>query len=327
MRIAITGAAGFIGTALAAALRHRFPNAHLVGLDQRGPSPDSPLDAQVHWEVMMPLAPFLRRERINHLVHLAFVVDPIRSERRMARVNVAGSRHVLAEAIAAGVEYIALLSSATAYGVRRPGGATATVAPAPYAESAPLAGLGAFSYPRHKALVEAEVAMLRGAHPGVAFFLPRPPAVLGPGMRNYLRRQLQKPVMVVPAGPEAPFQVVDVEDLAEVLAAGLERRLEGPLNVAAPGVLTMTRVAELAGARLRRVPPRLLRGAAALFWGAGARAIAPAPAGILDYVRFPWLINTARLEAELHPRWRYDAEAALRRTLRALGSGREGRRQ
>jgi UDP-glucose 4-epimerase len=313
MRIAITGAAGFIGTALAGALRRRFSSAYLLGLDPRGPRLDSPLDTQVHWEMRMPLAPFLRRQRIDHLIHLAFVVDPIRSERRMARVNVAGSRHVLREAVAAGVEQITLLSSATAYGVRK---GSAEVTLAPYAESAPLLGLRAFSYPRHKALVEAEVATLRGAHPEVRFFLPRPPAVIGPGMRNYLRRQLQQSVMVVPAGAEAPFQVVDVDDLAEVLALGVERRLDGPLNVAAPGVLTMSRVAELAGARLRRVPPRLLRGAAALFWGLGIRSVAPAPAGILDYVQFPWLIDTGRLEMELQPRWQHDAEGAMRRTLR-----------
>ncbi|MAE71884.1 MAG: hypothetical protein CME06_15635 [Gemmatimonadetes bacterium] len=101
-----------------------------------------------------PIAPFLRAEEIDHLVHLAFQVQPMRNETTMERSNVEGTRHVLEEALSAGVDHITVLSSATAYGAYPDN-------PLRLTEKAPLRAFCSFSHPRHKALVESRIAHLR----------------------------------------------------------------------------------------------------------------------------------------------------------------------
>jgi len=143
----------------------------------------------------------------------------------------------------------------------------------------------------------------------------RPTAVVGPGLDNYLRALLDKPRIADPRPGAPPFQLVDVDDLAAIVAKAMEIGMEGVLNVAAPGLVTLDDVAELTGARLVPIDRRLMRGITAAAWRLGMRSITPAPPEILDYVVHPWVIDTTRLERTQAPAWRCDARAALARMV------------
>jgi UDP-glucose 4-epimerase len=146
MRYLITGGSGYIGSTLIELLSDREETERIVNYDIRPPAKGSSGATFLGGDVRdhPKIKGLLESERIDCIVHLAFLLDPSRDEARMYDIDVNGTVSVLRAASEAGTAQILVTSSATAYGAFPDN-------PRPIAEDWPVRGVADFSYARDKA--------------------------------------------------------------------------------------------------------------------------------------------------------------------------------
>ena len=181
MRIAVTGATGFVGTAL---LRAAALAGHETIALTRGAGPQ-PAAGRVARIAGLEDAAGLQAglAGADAVVHLAARVHIMREESPdspalFRRVNVDGTQAVIAAAMASGVRRFVLLSTAKVHGEGRD---------APYRETDELAPVGSYSVSK----AEAEACVAAVAPSTLAWTILRSPLVYGPGVGGNFRRLLQ----------------------------------------------------------------------------------------------------------------------------------------
>ena len=102
MKYLITGGSGYIGSRLTDLLVQHEDN-EVVNLDIRAPAVPRSRTRFVHMDIRdRGIAALIAQERPDALVHLAFVLNPIRDEHTMYDIDVNGTANVLDAAAAAG---------------------------------------------------------------------------------------------------------------------------------------------------------------------------------------------------------------------------------
>jgi nucleoside-diphosphate-sugar epimerase len=259
-------------------------------------------------------------EGADVVVHLAFIVVQASSDTR--NINVEGSRNVFEAAVAAGAKRLVYASSVAAYGFPEDADGLLT-------EEMPPRGHPRFPYSAHKAEVEAVLSeALAGGDTDAYVF--RPCIVAGPDAPMLvnavphlrLRRRLPgvvRPLLVLP-DPGVPFQLVHHDDVALALRAGvLGRGTPGAYNLAGPGELRMSDLAEALGLRTVPVPRAAVEAAA---HAVALSPWAPAEATWIEAARRPVLMDTSKARRELRWRPRHDALETLGETVAAVEAAR-----
>lgn len=255
-RVLITGGAGFLGTHVAAALVSRPDVSAVVAADVRSPADPLPGIAVEYADVTDPeaLEQILRRHRIDVVVHLAAIVNPGRDHDLEYRVDVDGTRHVLAACAATGVRRIVVSSSGAAYGYHPDN-------PEWLREDHPLRGNDEFPYARHKRLVEEMLAAHRDAHPELEQVVFRIGTILGPSVRNQITALWDGRRILAIRGSDSPFVFVWVDDVAAAMARAATDGPAGIYNVAGAGRMTVHEIAARLGKPTLTVPAGLLASA------------------------------------------------------------------
>ncbi len=335
--VIVTGIAGNLGLRLLPQLGEFT----VVGLDLRPPAGslrfepcDVGREASCH-----QLVDLCRQVRPDAVVHLAFVIDPLRTGildvDRMWQINVAGTARVM-EAISVynrdggAITKFVFPSSVSAYGPDLPDAVS---------EDHPL-GAHTLPYAMHKQESD-EVVRLRAASLGACTtYLLRPHIFTGATMKNYLvgalrghpggrgrlaaylRDKGRRLPLLLPRGDAylaRRFQFLHVDDMARLIAAILrrpDRSQHGTivLNVAGRGdPVTLERAARIAKQKVVRLPSRMLcRWTLELLWALG---ISDVPPDALPYMIGSYVMDTRRLRAFLGPEYeqviRYTCEQAL----------------
>ena len=264
-RVLITGAAGYIGRQLAAALVARVATREIgvvVGSDVREWDAAS-RPAALAWvthDVRDPgLDAVLRAHEIDVVVHLAAIVTPGPDSTRDFEysVDVTGTRAVLDACRAAHVRRIVVTSSGAAYGYYADH-------PAWLTEDAPIRGNREFAYAYHKRVVEEMLAAERRDHPALQQVILRVTAVLGDTVNNQITALFERPRLLALSGAPSPFTFVHDSDVVAVLVRAVASPVTGVFNVAGDGALTVDEIAALLGKSVLRVPPWLLTAALAV---------------------------------------------------------------
>ena len=337
--VVITGIAGNLGLRL---LR-QVPEFDVFGLDLNPVREQAALSshASFHFETLdlgeepscRELIDLLRKSEAQSVVHLAFVIDPVRTGvldvDRMWRINVAGTARVM-EAVSVVnrtggvIKKFLYVSSVSAYGSDLPGLVS---------EDYPLAG-HTLPYAIHKREAD-QVAQARAKALGAcSTYILRPHIFAGASMRNYvinilrgtpygqgwpgrwLEKRGRKLPALIPYGRkylDTRFQYVHVDDMARLLAWILRRPDVGRsltiLNVAGRGeALTFERCAQIAGARVIRLPGKAgCRMVLNLGWKLGISSV---PAAAIPYFTGTYLMDTKRLREFLGK----DYEAVIQHT-------------
>ena len=284
--VAVTGAAGFVGSRLVPALTAAGV-PRIVGLDVREPSRSGPgVEHHLVDVAGRDVEAFLRG--VDTVVHLAAVVDPIVDDTLMARVNIEGTRRVLAAASAVGVSKVVRVSSASVYGAW-PGN------PVPLTEDAALRPSPGFGPAIHAAEVERLLQEWGQDHPGTTVTVLRAAPVLGAGAEHLFARLLAGRRRPRVPGEGAPVQVLHVDDLVSALVDAVVEDRDGVYDVAAAGWVGTDEVrALLPHGSLPAVPLEVLRRVFTRSWQAGLGEIPPS---VLPYLVHPWVVATDRLEA------------------------------
>jgi nucleoside-diphosphate-sugar epimerase len=298
MRVAVTGAAGYLGRPLVAALAGDPRVERLTAIDLRPPPPASGAVLAVARDVRDPgLIEDLRG--CDVLVHLAFRV--LGRGEDADSVNVEGSRNAFAAAAGAGVGAIVHASSSAAYGCRPEN-------PVPLTEESALHPEPPFYYPRTKVGVERVLDELGAREPHLRIVRMRPVSVVGAGAprlpggaRAFLSLSDYDPLM----------QFLWLDDLVAGFLAAIHSDAAGPFNLGAPDPVSSSEVAGLLGVRRVRAPYRALRAAARA--ASAARLPGALHPGWVDMARYPIVVDCARAQRELGWRASCDTAEALRR--------------
>jgi nucleoside-diphosphate-sugar epimerase len=295
MRVAITGATGFVGSHLFAALRRRGDD--VVALVRR-PSMAGALRASGCRLVEGDLGDERALEALTAGAEVVFHVAGLVAARREAdfqRVNRDGTAALAQAAARAGVSRVVHVSSLAVTGPTVPG--------RPLAEDGVPGPLTA--YGRSK---QAGEEALRSS--GVPGTIVRPPAVYGPRDRAFLGlfRAAARGLVLVPGAGRQELSLVHVADLVSaLLAAAASPRTEGrTYHVAHPVPTTPLALAAAVaralgrGVRTLAVPAWLVRGALDVS-GFASRAVGRAP-----------LLDGDKARELLAPAWTCSSKALRR---------------
>jgi dihydroflavonol-4-reductase len=299
----VTGAAGFIGAHVAAALTES--GASVRAFDNREPPPHARVEEHVNGDVLDPDALRRAMDGCDAVFHLAAIYSYYRRDaERMLHVNVEGTRNVLA---AAGERRVVHTSSAATCG-------PAPGRPADEKDSPPAWELKV-AYKRSK--IESErLALAAGA------VVVNPTTPVGPGdlrptptgrmIRNVASGRARAYVR------STALNVVAVEDVARGHLLAYERGRAGERYLLGGDDLPLRDVFAIVARAAGRRPPRvavpfpLVLGAAML----ADRALAPfgreAELLVLDEVRLarvPALFTSAKARQQLGYSWRSAREA------------------
>src|ERR1700683_4324526 len=313
--VLVTGIAGNLGLRLLPLLA----DYQVIGVDLNPPAASPPLSFErfdlALEESCRELFLLLKKTRPFAVLHLAFVIDPVRSGvldlDRMWQINVAGTARIM-EAITESnrtdpiVKKFIFPSSVSAYG---------SDLPAPATEDSLLAA-HTLPYAIHKMESDRVVQLRAPALRGCSVYLLRPHIFSGASMQNYLigafrgtpngngkraadmRSQGKRLPCMLPYGKkylENKIQFVHVDDMARLLAAIVhktdpEAQRLTILNVAGRGEpLTFAQCIEIAQAKLVRVPGRwAFQQVLQFLWKFGISAIPPEA---LPYMTGEYIMN------------------------------------
>jgi nucleoside-diphosphate-sugar epimerase len=311
----------------------------VIGVDISPPQTDSALQfesldlgqessTRTLYELFRDIHPFA-------VVHLAFVIDPVRTGvldvDRMWQINVAGTARVMEAVTEAnrtaedGIKQFIFPSSVSAYG-------SDLLAPA--MEDSALAA-HTLPYAIHKKESDEVVQQRCTALRGCSVYILRPHIFAGASVENYLlgafrgtpngkgaraekmRAEGKRLPCMLPRGEkylDNKIQFVHVDDMARLIRHILQREPETQrltvLNVAGRGEpLTFARCIEMAQAKLVRVPGKwLMRQVLSFLWKQRISAIPPEA---LPYMTGEYIMNTDRLRRFLGPEY----EHVLRYTI------------
>ena len=307
--VAITGAAGYIGSRLLRQLESNANIGKVVAFDKR------PLPYPVHnisyyqFDVSKPITEYLVRHRVETLVHLASAYTHTSTYQDWAAETALDQMTldaIQASCVAARVKQAIFLSSHTVYGAFPDN-------PVPLTEAAPLRDRpGDFL---GEASVVAELSILdflsrnlqdAEAQPTKVTVLRTCP-VLGYS-DDHQRVERVFPNRFWGAGDNPPYQFLHEVDLAELLEEVIEQEAEGVFNVAGEGVVFLRELAEITSRKLTQLPPFLAYPAD---WLASKRKQQTTGNWNLHLTRYPIIMSTGKIKQTLKFRFEYTSMEAL----------------
>lgn len=282
-RVLVTGAAGYLGSQLIAALAADGPRrpAALVALDVRELPARERLAgvAYATADIRAPgLAAILQRHAIDTVVHLASIVTPGKNSDREFEysVDVLGTENLLKACVAAGVTKIVVSSSGAAYGYHADN-------PAWIGEDAPLRGNQAFAYAWHKRLVEEMLADYRVRAPQLRQVVFRIGTILGATVKNQITDLFDKQRLIAIRGAASPFVFIWDRDVVGCMLEAVYSDKCGIYNVAGDGALGVREIAARLGKRCVVLPAWLLRAVLAVLKPLGLTQYGPEQVNFLRY--------------------------------------------
>ncbi len=322
-RVLVTGISGNLGQRLAPLLE-RF---QVTSVDLHRPPESVPAGRFAQLDLsdgagQRELGRLVEAEGIEAVLHLAFVIDPVRTgivnERRMWRANVAATQQLLEDIArinrdSTRVRLFVFPSSVSAYGPDLPPDVR---------EDMPLLA-HTLPYAVHKREADEICRQVYPRLGGCAVYVYRPHIYAGrtvdnfilrafrgkPSGRGWLARAFErhgrKVPTLVPASSrgENLFQFVHVDDVARILLWTLDHFRPGFLgtfNLAGWGPpVSFAECARLAGTPIIRLPSqRMVIWLLRLFWTIGLSGVPPQA---LPYFLGSYTMDTTRLQRELGP--------------------------
>ena len=301
--VLVTGVARPWGSRVASRLLTEA-GCKVIGLDAECPATENPGLDFVQADIRNPLlVDLLKANKVDTVCHLAFAGTRRRSESAFD-LNVMGTAKLMGACAAAGVRKVVLKSSMTVYGARATNSAFLP-------EDQKLRRSRSYGYLRDRVEVESFCSDFRRREPDVLLTILRFPSIVGPTVSTRMTRFLREPWAPSLLGFDPMMQIVHEEDVVSALVHVVLNDLPGVFNVAAEGVLPLSKIRGLAG------KPHLPIFHKFVYWGGML------PGGISrfldrclpldpDYIRYPWVGDLARMREELGFEPAYTAEETLR---------------
>ncbi len=305
MRIAVTGAASFLGARLLRRLAEERGPQGVVAVDLAAPPDNLAVRARA-LDLTRPasdqrLLEIFREEEVDTVVHLAYFTSPRRDAGYAHELESIGTLNLLAAAAAAGVKHVVLRSWTAVYGARGQN-------PAVLTEDLALPAGPAFAWLREKREAEAHAASFARKVPSLTVSVLRMAPLFGPGVHTFYTRIFDRRVVPVLLGYDPLVQMLHPDDALAALVRGIEAGRAGVYNVVPRRPIGLLAALHLAGKLPVAVPHPVAYAAADLLWAAG---LGQAAAGFLEFVRYPLVADGEKAGRELGWQARHSSKEAL----------------
>jgi len=279
--VGMTGACSFLGSNLLGLLEEDPRVRRIVALDVASPPTIGEKTRVYPVDLTDPkadvrLAEVLAAERVDTLVHLAFLSLPSRTPAWAHELESVGTRHAMVAARHAQVRKVVLWSQTVLYGAH-------PTNPNFLTERHPLRATRKEPFFADKLEAEAEVARYAERVAGTVVTTLRTAPLLGPTVHNYLTRYLSRRVVPTMMGFDPLLQFIHEVDAIAAFKLAVDRDVPGVFNIVADGVLPLSTVIKLAGRIALPIPHPVAQASTSLAWTA---QVADAPPAFLKYLRF-----------------------------------------
>jgi UDP-glucose 4-epimerase len=279
--VAVTGAAGFLGSNLIGSLEEDERIGRIVAIDS-APLPIAGKKTRFYEvDLTQPaaearVAEIFAAERVDAIAHLAFLPEPTHATAWAHELESVGTMHVTVAARQAKVRKLVLWSHTWLYGAHPSN-------PNFLTEKHPLRAPKSEPFFADKIEAEEQARKLAQRSPGVVVTILRMAPILGPTVHNAFSRYLARKVVPTMMGFDPLVQFLHEVDAIAALHLALLRDVPGTFNIVGDGVLPLSTVIKLAGRIALPVPHPLARTLTALGWVA---QLVEAPPTFLKYLRF-----------------------------------------
>jgi UDP-glucose 4-epimerase len=316
LKIAVTGTRGLLGGRLLAHLASDERCRRIVALDLM--PPPARLDKARFYRVDFTdpvastrIAEALERERVDVVVHLAFLQHPVRTAAYEHELEVLGTLqlfHAIRRIAREGSPpHVVLASSTLVYGAH-------STNPSFLVEESPLAAARDYAFVADKVDAERELATFQ-AETGVAATVLRFAPVLAADASTLAARYFSLPAVPTILGFNPMIQMLAVDDALAGLVLAVERAAviggrgsRDVFNVVPSGVLPLHAAIRLCG---RRAVPLVRFAANGMVDALFQAGLAMAPSAQLDYLQYPCVADGARAARELGFRPRFSTRECI----------------
>lgn len=282
MNIAITGTAGFLGSTLLKALEKKGFVKNLIALDKQPP----PFELKkARWisidlteaGVDQKLLRIFKKYRIETLVHAALLSKPRSDLEYVHELQSVGTMHLLGAAQATSIRKLILASTTDVYGAFPDN-------PNFLTEDHPPRGKELSPFLNDKVEVEEQFLSFRQKNPERVVTILRPATILGPTVNNFKTHFLQNPLIPTVMGFDPLVQFVHEKDVLRAFLGILKKDVSGIFNIAAKGVLPLSRAIRTLGKLEVPIPYFLLYPTAEILWYLNIGEVPGAHINFLKYL-------------------------------------------
>jgi UDP-glucose 4-epimerase len=307
-RIVITGIADHWAVELARRLERDPEVEFIAGIDSERPAADLERTEFIEADPRSPLlSRLIPATEPDTVVHCGIVWYPTAAKpaRALHDINVIGSLQLLAACEKAPtLERVVVRGSAAIYGCE---GASPSFFTEDMARRLPLRT----RFQRDIGELENYFETFSRRRSDVTCTMLRFQPEIGPGLDTPLARYLSLPAVPTQLGFDPRLQLLHAEDATGALQAATMAPVQGAINVAPTGTISLTRLLRLAGRPQIRIPQQLFGPALSRF---GRRALGAGEVynDAVRLLRYGRGVDNARLRTELGYVPRYDAVAAAK---------------
>ncbi len=279
--VAVTGAASFLGTNLIGLLEEDERTQRIVAIDTKAPATAGKKTRAYEVDFTQPatearLGEIFAAERIDTVVHLAFLQSPTHASAWAHELESVGTRHVLVAVRHAQVRKFVLWSQTMLYGAHPSN-------PNFLTERHSLRASRSEPFFADKIEAEEEAHRFGARVQGSIVTILRTAPIVGPTVRNFVTQYLARRLVPTMMGFDPLLQFLHEVDAIGAFKLAVDRDVPGTFNIVGEGVLPLSTVIKLAGRIALPIPHPLAETLCALGWVA---QIAEAPPSFLKYLRF-----------------------------------------
>lgn len=278
--VALTGADTFLGRNLIGLLEEDERIGRIVAIDVKTPITAGAKTRMYEVDLTQPtaeerVAEILGAERVECLLHLAFLASPTHAHAWAHELESVGTMHVLNAARQVALRKLVMWSQTLLYGAHptNPNFLSERHALRPPADP----------FFTDKVEAENEVNRFAKQSAGSVVTILRTAPIVGPTVRNFLTRYLARRLVPTMMGYDPLWQFLHEADAIAAFKLAIFRDLPGTFNIVGDGVLPLSTVIKLAGRLALPIAHPIARPLVGALWVA---QVAEAPPAFLDYLRY-----------------------------------------
>lgn len=286
--VLITGIAGSLARLTAVELQsHGYD---IVGVDYRRKPTDFPRSIEYHQANYNKtrIADVFKRFRPKYVLHLGRVGNLRVGSNKRYDLNVVGSSKIQELSRDLGVAKLVVLSTFHIYGAH-PNNHV------PISEDEPLRALQTVPKLSDAIQIDSQAVTWTYRHRKLQTIVLRPTNVIGPHINNTISQYLRLPSIPTIAGFNPMWQFIYETDMVLAIRTAMESDELGVYNLAGEGALPIVEALKLTGGRTYAVPQAMMP---------VLRRMSPAashamPSYLLDFLKYPVVVDTDKIETEL----------------------------
>jgi UDP-glucose 4-epimerase len=300
--VLVTGVSGYWGAHVAAAL-HLEPGLKVIALDEKPPAFEIEGLDYVDAGIENPLlADFLIAEGVDVICHMKFV-ESVDGDNGTRSANIHGVENVLNAGLQARVSQIIIRSSTAVYGAQPDN-------PAFLTEDMPLRGSRSYGYTRDWLEIESLVEGFRERESQTSLAVLRFANIVGSTADSPFTRFLDQSHPRILLGFDPMLQIIHEGDVLGAISFAVFNKTEGVFNLAADSAMPLSRILRL----VRRFPRPIFHPFA--YHGLklarkGKRKGCDFAPIEWDYLRYPWVADTGKMQRDMGYSPSMSAEEAL----------------